>query len=104
MTGTQAAALLVAYTLAVCVVFDLAFGRHDRRERDSAERQVHQLQAELERRDRVDALRAVTPISGSDLADGHESGVAQVAALSSSRRGPRRRSRNPHPSTYQEHA
>ena len=72
----------------------------------AAERQVHQLQAELERRDRAATLRSVAPISGSDLTSGHESGtgLAQVVALPASRRGPRRRSRTSHPSTYQEHA
>lgn len=107
MTGTQAAGLLVAYTLAVCVVFDLVFGRHDRRARRAAEQRVHQLQAELERRDRARTLRAVAPISGSStLTEGPETGngLAQVVALSASRQGPRRRSRTSHPSTFQEHA
>jgi hypothetical protein len=106
VTGTQAAGLLVAYTLAVCVVFDLVFGRHDRHARRAAEQRVHQLQAELERRDRARTLRAVAPLTGPVLTSGHESGtdLAQVVALPASRRGPRRRSRTSHPSTFQEHA
>lgn len=100
MTLTQALACVLAYSMAVAGLYDLVFCRPERRARRAAEAHAHQLQDELERRDRGDMVRNVAPISGfGPLTEGRETGSAQIVPLRS-RPGPRRRSRAAHPSNF----
>lgn len=95
MTVTQALGLILLYTLAVCVAYDLVFSRPDRIARRRAEARALRLHRELERRDRSDAVRPLGTVSGSaTLTFGPEIGTGgDVVQLPASRPGPRRRRR-----------
>lgn len=98
MTLTQALACVLAYSMAVAGLYDLVFCRPERRARRAAEARAHELQDELERRDRGDIVRHIAPIPGRD--PGHESGTGARVVPLRSRPGPRRRSRAAHPSNF----
>lgn len=96
MTVTQALGLILLYTLAVCVAYDLVFSRPDRVARRRAEARALRLHRELERRDRADAVRPLGTVPGSEtLTLGPEIGTGggEVVQLPASRPGPRRRRR-----------